>query len=182
MKSSEEVLEITKRWLETFVIGLNLCPFARHPYRADKIRYVVVRGENKEQIVECLLVEIKEMLEVSPADIETTLLILPDALSEFDNYLTFLDMLEEIVVEIEVDGTIQVASFHPQYQFQDTEPDDVENYTNRSPFPMFHLLREASIERAIEAFPEVGDIPEKNIETMNNLGIYRVKQMLYDLD
>ena len=182
MKSSEAVLEITKRWLETFVIGLNLCPFARHPYRADKIRYVVVRGENKEQIVECLLVEIKEMLEVSPADIETTLLILPDALSEFDNYLTFLDMLEEIVVEIEVDGTIQVASFHPQYQFQDTEPDDVENYTNRSPFPMFHLLREASIERAIEAFPEVGDIPEKNIETMNNLGIYRVKQMLYDLD
>ena len=182
MKSSEAVLDITKRWLETFVIGLNLCPFARHPYRADKIRYVVVRGENKEQIVECLLVEIKEMLEVSPADIETTLLILPDALSEFDNYLTFLDMLEEIVVEIEVDGTIQVASFHPQYQFQDTEPDDVENYTNRSPFPMFHLLREASIERAIEAFPEVGDIPEKNIETMNNLGIYRVKQMLYDLD
>ena len=112
---------------------------------------------------------------------ETTLIILPEVLDEFEAYLDFIDMSEFILEEVDLDGVIQIASFHPDYQFDETEPTDVENYTNRSPFPMLHLLREESVNRAIEAYPEIGDIPDNNIDTMNKLGLTRVKQMLDDI-
>ena len=182
MKDKQQIIETTKLWLDRFVIGLNLCPFAKHPFRNDKIRYVVFEGDDLEKLTETLLSEINEMIAVTPSVLETTLIILPSVLDEFEEYLDYLEVAEFILAEVELEGIVQVASFHPDYQFEDTEPTDVENFTNRSPFPMLHILREASIDRALEAFPEVGDIPQNNIETMNRLGITRVKQMLDDIN
>jgi uncharacterized protein len=182
MKNSHNhVIDTTKLWVERFVIGLNLCPFARHPFRTDKIKYIVFDGDNQEKLTEKLVMEINHLLETTPSVLETTLIILPDMLADFDEYLDYLEISEFILSELELEGLVQVASFHPDYQFEGTEPDDVENYTNRSPFPILHLLREDSVERAIEAFPEVGDIPAQNIETMKTLGLDHVKKMLNDI-
>jgi uncharacterized protein len=182
MKEKEQIIETTKLWLERFVIGLNLCPFAKHPFRNDKIRYVVFEGNDLEKLTETLLKEATEMEQTTPSVLETTLIILPEVLDEFEEYLDFVEMSEFIFAEVELEGVIQLASFHPDYQFDETEVTDVENYTNRSPFPMLHLLREDSITRAIEAYPEVGNIPENNIDTMNQLGLTRVKLMLDDIN
>ena len=181
MKDREQIIATTKLWLDKFVIGLNLCPFAKHPFRNDKIRYIVFEGDNLEKLTETWLREANTLIATTPSVLETTLIILPDVFEGFEEYLDFIDMAEFILAEVELEGVIQIASFHPDYQFDETEITDVENYTNRSPFPMLHLLREESVARAIEAYPEVGDIPEKNIETMNKLGLTRVKQMLDDI-
>lgn len=182
MKDKEQIIETTKLWLERFVVGLNLCPFAKHPFKNGKIRYIVFEDNDLEKLTELLLKEANELVETTPSVLETTLIILPEILDEFEEYLDYVEMAEFIFAEVELEGVIQLASFHPDYQFEDTEPTDVENYTNRSPFPMLHLIREDSITRAIEAYPEVGNIPETNIETMNNLGLTRVKQMLDDIN
>ncbi len=176
-KSHQYIINTTQEWVEKFVIGLNLCPFARHPFRTNKIRYIVFDGDNAEKLTEHLVMEINRLLETSPAVLETTLIILPNMLNDFDEYLDYLEVSEFVLTELDLEESVQVASFHPDYQFDGTAPTDVENFTNRSPFPMLHLLREDSIDRAIEAFPEVGDIPGKNIETMNNLGFLNVKRM-----
>ncbi|MEO8009391.1 MAG: DUF1415 domain-containing protein, partial [Betaproteobacteria bacterium] len=105
-----------------------------------------------------------------PAQCETTLLIHPHVLSDFSDYNAFLEQADDAVSELGLEGVIQVASFHPRYQFEDTGPDDIENYTNRSPFPMLHLLREASVERAVTTYPDTTDIYRKNIETLRSLG------------
>jgi uncharacterized protein len=180
-KSHLDVIETTKLWVERFVIGLNLCPFARHPFRTEKIRYLVFEGDNQETLTEKLVMEVNKLLETTPSVLETTLIILPDMLADFDDYLDYLEVAEFIMSELELEGLVQVASFHPDYQFDETDPSDVENFTNRSPFPMLHLLREDSVERAIEAFPEVGDIPARNIETMKNLGFDHVNKMFHDI-
>jgi uncharacterized protein len=119
--------------------------------------------------------------ETPPSVCETTLIILCDTLKEFEDYLDYLEVAEFILDEIELSHVFQVASFHPDYQFDETLPNDAENFTNRSPYPMLHILREDSVERAIEAFPEVGDIPAQNIETMNKLGTVQIKKMLHEL-
>ncbi len=181
MKDKVQVIETTKRWLESFVIGLNLCPFAKHPFRNNKIRYVVFEDSDLEKLTETLLIEANELVATTPSVLETTLIILPESLEKFEEYLDYLNMADFIFEEVDLDGVIQIASFHPDYQFDETEITDVENYTNRSPYPMFHLLREDSVTRALEAYPEVGDIPENNIDTMNKLGTTRVKQMLDDI-
>ena len=182
MKDRQQIIDTTKLWLDRFVIGLNLCPFAKHPFRNDKIRYIVFEGNDLEKLTETWLKEANALVETTPSVLETTLIILPEVLDEFEAYLDFVDMSEFILEEVDLDGVIQIASFHPDYQFDETEPTDVENYTNRSPFPMLHLLREESVNRAIEAYPEIGDIPDNNIDTMNKLGLTRVKQMLDDIN
>jgi hypothetical protein len=116
-----------------------------------------------------------------PSVVETSLIILKEALSDFDEYLDYLEVTEFVLNELELAGVFQIASFHPDYQFEGTEPEDAENYTNRSPFPMIHILREDSVTRAVEAYPEVGNIPEQNIEMMNKLGVDKIKQMIYDI-
>ncbi len=181
MKEKQQIIETTKLWLERFVIGLNLCPFAKHPFRNNKIRYIVFEGDDLEKLTETWLKEANELEQTTPSVLETTLIILPEVLEEFEEYLDFIEMSEFILAEVDLEGVIQIASFHPDYQFDETEITDVENYTNRSPFPMIHLLREDSMTRAIEAYPEVGDIPDNNIDTMNKLGLTRVKQMLDDI-
>ena len=181
MNQNDKIIQITHKWFETFVLGLNLCPFARHPYKNDKVRFVVFEGDNLEKLTELVVQEMDYLEKVSPAVCETTLVILRDSLSDFQEYLDYLEVAEYVLEQLELSLVFQVASFHPDYQFDETLPNDAENYTNRSPYPMLHILREDSVERAIEAYPEVGDIPATNIETMNQLGTAKLKKMLYDI-
>jgi len=170
LPTAEEAAAATRKWLEKAVIGLNLCPFARTPHVQGRIRYAVSEAETPEELLEHLIAELQAIAAAAPEEIETTLLIHPRVLHDFLDYNDFLGVAEEVVADLGLEGTIQVASFHPRYQFAGTEPDDVENYTNRSPYPILHLLREASVERAVETFPDTSEIYERNIETMRRLG------------
>ncbi|MQR02534.1 DUF1415 domain-containing protein [Glaciimonas soli] len=168
--SDDDVIADTKIWLERAVIGLNLCPFAKAVHIKNQIRYVVSKAKNADTLYADLMSELKFLQASDAALVDTTLLIHPWALNDFLDYNDFLDQADEAVEECALEGEIQVASFHPDYQFSETEIDDITNFTNRSPYPTLHLLREASISRAVEAFPEAEMIFEKNIETMEKLG------------
>ena len=166
----EAVIAATEQWLEKAVIGLNLCPFAKAVHVKKQVRYVVSEATAPEELLEDLIKEL-ELLAAEDAEVvDTTLLIHPLVLQDFEDYNEFLDVADAALEELKLDGELQVASFHPDYQFADTDKNDISNYTNRSPYPTLHLLREASIDRAVDAFPEAADIFEKNIETMEKLG------------
>ncbi|HSJ76331.1 MAG TPA: DUF1415 domain-containing protein [Gemmatimonadales bacterium] len=169
--SPDQIIAATRHWLEAAVIGLDLCPFARPVHAQDLIRYAVSPAETTEQLLADLLRELQILAEAEAAEIETTLLIHPGTLADFLDYNDFLDVAEAAIEDLGLDGVIQIASFHPQYQFAGTAPDDIENYTNRSPYPVLQLLREASVERAVAAFPDTARIFEKNIETLRRLGL-----------
>ncbi len=160
----------TKIWLERAVIGLNLCPFAKAVHVKNQIRYVVSEANTVEALVENLLLELNHLADANADEVDTTLIIHPHVLNDFLDYNDFLEVADGAVEELRLTGEIQVASFHPQYQFADTEPDDITNYTNRAPYPTLHLLREASVERAVAAFPEAAEIFEKNMATLEKLG------------
>lgn len=166
--NQQSVIQATRRWVETVVIDLNLCPFARRELVNDRIRFVV----SEAQTPDGLLVDLQqELLRLTDeASIETTLLIHPDVLTNFLDYNDFLDTADGLIELLELDGDLQIASFHPHYQFADTEAEATENATNRSPYPMLHLLREASLERAIESYPDTAAIPQRNIERVEALG------------
>jgi len=166
----DAVIAETVNWVEQAVIGLNLCPFAKAVHVKKQIRYVVSDADTPEALLAQLLEELEYLAETSPEKVDTTMLIHPNVLADFEDYNEFLDVADAALEDVELDGILQVASFHPDYQFADTHPNDIENYTNRSPYPTLHLLREDSVERAVEAFPEAGEIFEKNIETLRALG------------
>jgi hypothetical protein len=167
---AEAVIAATRTWLERAVIGLNLCPFAKAVFLDDRVRYRVSEARSPEALLEDLSDELLTLQAADPDQCETTLLIHPYVLDDFLEYNDFLDAAEAVVSLLGLSGEIQVASFHPHYQFADTGPDDIENYTNRSPYPTLHLLRESSIERALAAIPDASEIYEKNIETLRHLG------------
>jgi uncharacterized protein len=169
-RSADEVVAATRTWLEKAVIGLNLCPFAKTVYLSNRIRYDVSDAQTPEALLADLVRALQTLAATDPAEVETTLLIHPQALGEFLVYNDFLDIADAAVEELGLTGNIQVASFHPQYRFADTEPDAIENYSNRSPYPMLHLLREQSVERAVSEYPDAGRIPERNIETLRRIG------------
>ena len=160
----------TTQWLERAVIGLNLCPFAKAVHAKGQIRYSVCDAITPQALLEALILELQTLADADPNVIDTTLLIHPNVLTDFLDYNDFLDVADAAVAELGLQGEIQIASFHPHYQFADTAPDDISNYTNRSPYPTLHLLREASVTRAVAAFPEAEEIFEKNIATMTRLG------------
>ncbi len=160
----------TRNWLERAVIGLNLCPFAKAVHVKGQIRMVVSEADTVEALIENLMLELNHLAESDQKLIDTTLLIHPHVLNDFLDYNDFLEIADASVEELGLGGEIQIASFHPQYQFAGTEPDDITNYTNRSPYPTLHLLREASVEKAVAAFPDAADIFEKNKETLEKLG------------
>lgn len=170
-------IEKTKNWLEKVVIGLNLCPFAKHPFKSDKIRYVVFEKTDLNQLSELLVEELRLLAAADAVELETTLILLPNTLHDFEDYLNYVDFSEQLLEEFEFEGLIQVASFHPAYQFNGTKQDDVENYTNRSPYPMLHLLKESSVTWAVDNFPNVDEIPENNIKIMKELGIEKIKAL-----
>lgn len=167
---ADEFVAATRAWLERAVIGLNLCPFAKAVHAGNQIRYAVSDAQTPEALLADLARELQTLAAADPAEVETTLLIHPRVLDDFLDYNDFLDIADAAVEELGLTGTIQVASFHPQYRFAGTEPDAIENYSNRSPYPMLHLLREESVERAVAAFPDARRIPERNIDTLRRIG------------
>jgi hypothetical protein len=168
--SDEDVIAAMREWIEKAVIGLNLCPFAKAVYVKNQVRYVVSHAPHLDGLLEDLDRELDFLAAVDPEAVDTALLIHPTLLPDFLDFNDFMQLAEAAVDEHGLEGVIQVASFHPQFQFEGTEPDDLGNYTNRAPFPTLHLLREASIERAVAAFPQAETIYERNIETLQALG------------
>lgn len=164
------IIAETQRWIEAIVIGLNLCPFARRPFDAGAIRYVVSTARDEGALLAHLETEARLLTELPAETVETSLLIHPYVLGDFLDYNDFLERAEALLVELDLEGVLQVASFHPAYQFADTDPDAVENYTNRSPYPMLHLLREDSITAIAEDEERLLEIPQRNIETLRALG------------
>ena len=160
----------TRHWLEAAVIGLNLCPFAKAALQKEQIRFVVSSARDPEALARELVVELQRLADSDPEQLETTLLVHPQVLQDFADFNDFLDVADGLLESLELDGELQVASFHPDYLFDGEDPDDVSHCTNRSPYPTLHLLREESIERAVAAFPDAATIYEKNIETMRRLG------------
>ena len=174
--SNENIIQATQKWVETIVVGMNLCPFAKREIVKDRVRYTISESTLQEQ----LLMDLKTELELLDTDtsIETTLLIHPSILQDFYDYNDFLELADSLLVDMELDGIYQIASFHPNYQFGGTEFDAAENYTNRSPYQMLHLIREASLERVIGSYPDMDEIPDRNIKLMNDMGANRLKEML----
>jgi hypothetical protein len=173
-----QIVEAVRHWLSRAVIGLNLCPFAKSVYVKDQVRYVVSPAMGAEDLLEELEGELRGLADADPAQTDTTLLIVPHALADFLTYNDFLYFAERLLRSLRLAGTLQIASFHPDYQFEGTEPDDIENYTNRAPYPILHLLREDSIARAAEAFPDAADIYERNQATMRRLGVDGYRQWM----
>ena len=173
-----EVIADTQRWLERAVIGLNLCPFARATVAKRAVRIAVSHADTQQALAEDLQRELL-MLAAAPIDeLETTLLVHPDVLRDFFEYNDFLDVADALLADLDLEGVVQVASFHPDYCFADAPADDPANYTNRSPYPTLHLLREASVERAVEAVPDTDRIFERNVETLRALGVAGFESVL----
>jgi len=167
---AETIIAATQLWLEKAVIGLNLCPFAKAVHVKKQIRYVVSTAATPEALLEELISELRALQDADPEKIDTTLLIHPYVLTDFLDFNDFLDTVDIAVAEPEFNDEFQIASLHPQYQFAGTVPDDIENYTNRSPYPTLHLLREESVDRAVAAFPDADQIVDNNVETLKELG------------
>lgn len=166
----DDVVAATQHWLARAVIGLNLCPFAKSVHVKDQIRYVVSEARTLEDAIVDVSNELRVLEESDPQRIDTTLLIVPDALADFIEYNDALFFADRLLTQMGLAGVLQIASFHPDYRFEGSNADDIENYTNRAPYPIFHLLREASIERAVDAFPDAADIYERNMDTLRRLG------------
>jgi len=169
--NEEQVIADTRAWVDRAVIGLNLCPFAKQVQIKGQVRYVVSAATTVADLLYELAAELNRLHDTPPEQTDTTLLIHPQVLTDFLDYNDFLEAADALVADIGLEGEMQVASFHPDYQFEGTEPGDITNYSNRSPYPTLHLLREDSIDRAVAAFPEAEAIFEINIETLEKLGI-----------
>ena len=165
-----EVVASTQRWLERAVIGLNLCPFAKAVHVKRQIRYAATAATTSEALLAELDHELALLAQANPEEIDTTLLIHPRAMTDFIDFHFFLQRADAANKILGLEGNVQIASFHPAYEFADSAPDDVANFTNRSPHPTLHLLREASVDRAVAAFPDAAAIYERNIETLHRLG------------
>ena len=163
-------IEDTQKWLLEAVVGLNLCPFAKAVVVKDMVRYRVCASSEPADVLAMLREELQHLAEADPDKLDTTLLIAPNALPDFLDFNDFLADCDDVLMDLELDGVLQVADFHPHYQFGGTEVDDVENFSNRTPYPTLHLLREVSIDKAVEAYPDASLIFERNIEVLNKLG------------
>jgi hypothetical protein len=171
--SLESVVAATRCWVQRVVINLNLCPFARREFEGGRLRFVVSNASAEGALLSDLASELQRL--DSDASIETTLLIHPGVLNDFARFNQFLDRCDQLLEEREWTGYFQVASFHPDYRFAGTDADDAENYSNRSPYPMLHLLREDSVTRAVAGHPDVDGIPVRNIELLNRMGTERLR-------
>lgn len=166
-----------RRWVQSVVIDLNLCPFAKRELDQNRIRFSFTGEASTEGLLEALQAEIKFL--TGNSSVETTLLIHPFVLQDFFDYNQFLDLADRLLVEMDLEGVYQIASFHPDYQFVGTDAEDAENFTNRSPYPMLHLLREDSLERAIAGYPDIDQVPTRNIKLMNRMGGDKLQALLH---
>lgn len=168
--TDEEIVALTRAWLEQVVIGLNLCPFAESVFRQQQIAYRVSRATDASGLMHDLIEAIDALIHADPAEIDTSLLIHPHALQNFDDYNEFLGWADAFLASSGLDSAVQIASFHPEYRFADAPADDITHCTNRSPFPTLHLLRETSVDAALAALPHAAQLVEKNLDTLRNLG------------
>ena len=173
---TQEVIQATRHWVERVVVGLNLCPFAGRELVNDRIRFTVSNAQSEEHLLLELHDELRFLLEDN--SIETTLLIIPEMLNEFYAFNDFLELVDGLILQMQLEGIFQVATFHPDYQFDGTEADEVENFTNRSPHPILHLLREASVQRAIQSHPDIDSVPIRNQRLMHELGSEHMRALL----
>ena len=180
--SRAEVERKTLGWVKDFVVGLNLCPFARPLLASDVLRVAVCEATDDKGVAEALLAEIELIQKTSEAEIATTLVVFPNALQRFDAYLMFLEGAQQLIEEMDLLGVLQLASFHPDYQFAGEPIGAASHFTNRAPFPIIHLLREDMVTRALEIYPNPEQIPERNIQKLEGLGRVRLQQMLTELD
>jgi uncharacterized protein len=169
-READQIEAVTRRWVEKVVIGLNLCPFAKAVQVKKQIRYVVTAAIHPDDLLAELEHEVAILIDSDPCDLDTTLLIHPLAMLDFIDYHFFVGEADAALARLEMIGVLQIAGFHPNYCFAGSDPDDVANCTNRSPYPMLHLLRESSVERAVAAFPEASDIFAENIDKLRSLG------------
>ena len=167
----ERVEAETRAWVVRAVLGLDLCPFAKAPHAKDRIRYVVSDATTEDALLQALAAELDRLVAADPREIETTLLLHPLVLADFTDFNDFLDEAEALVADLGLEGLVQLATFHPDYRFAGTAVDDLGNATNRSPYPVLQLLRESSIDRAVEAVSDPGTIYEANIATLERLGV-----------
>lgn len=174
--NNDPVINAVKHWLETMVIGLNLCPFAKKEFKQDRIRFTHCTTESPKALLNALKAELTFLTD-NPST-ETTLLIHSKVLLDFYDYNDFLYEAQALIADLALEGVYQIASFHPQYQFAGTAPQDVENYTNRAPYPVLHILRERSLATAIDRYPDTDLIPERNIALMEEMGLSAVKAAL----
>lgn len=181
--SSEDVIRQTKNWLNEIVIGLNLCPFAARPFNDNSIDYVVASTQGKKPTIEQHLHQLANCFNKldETVSIETSLLIFPDGYDRFDDYLELLHLSNLLLEDLNYSGIYQLASFHPQYLFEDTTEDDVSNFTNRSPYPMLHIIREHSLEKAIASYPDIEMVPVNNIKKLQDIGLKVMQEKLKKL-
>jgi len=170
----------TKNWINSFVIALDLCPFAQFPFENSKIRYVVHENNDVQSFLQLLEKELNFLQKTPSEEVETTFLIHPHLFIDFLDYNDFLGIADHLIFTLHLEGVLQVASFHPNYQFAGTEKEAVENYTNRSPYPMLHLLREESVSKAIDWYGDTEEIPFRNSRTLFELGLKQIKQIVND--
>ncbi len=168
-RAHQDIIRTVNTWLDDVVIGLNLCPFAAKPQRNQQIRIVVSDADSDEKLLEDLLTQFIELDNTPAETLDTTLVVVPNMLGDFYDYNLFIDWIDAVIRQQGWEGVYQVATFHPDYCFADSEPDDAENLTNRSPYPIFHLIREASMERVLKHYPDPEAIPEANMEKVANL-------------
>jgi len=180
--SRAEVERKTLGWVKDFVVGLNLCPFARPLLASKALRVTVCEANDDEGVARALLDEVELIQKTSESEVATTLVVFPNALEKFDDYLAFLTGAEGLLNEMDLAGVLQLASFHPDYQFAGEPEGAASHFSNRAPFPMIHLLREDMITRALETYPNPEQIPERNIQQLQDLGRERLQQMLTALD
>ena len=180
--NEEAIVVKTERWVSRVVIGLNLCPFAKAVQVKGQVRYVVSSAETTTSLLADLERELTSLAATSAAEVDTTLLVHPRVLTDFADYNDFLSEADERLAELGLEGELQIASFHPDYCFAGSDANDAANYTNRSPYPLLHLLREASVSRAVDAFPEPATIYERNIETLRALSAADIERLLGDDD
>jgi hypothetical protein len=181
MPHPESIIDAVRRWIESIVVGLDLCPFARRVVQGNRIRYVVSTATDAELLRTTLAEELRFLAAAPLDEVETTILIHPDVLESFDDYCDFLPVADQLLRSLRLEGVIQIASFHPQFQFADSRPDDVANYTNRSPYPLLHLLREESVSKVAGNEEEMLEIPRRNAELLRKMGRETILERLRSL-
>ncbi|KAM9985674.1 hypothetical protein ACTFIZ_012373 [Dictyostelium cf. discoideum] len=180
MTTHSSITHHTKQWLEKAVIGLNLCPFAKEVYNKQQIKYHICSAKNERLILQALQQEFNFLVNTPATTIDTTLFILEHALIDFYDFNDFLALADQLLEQLNIVGVLQIASFHPHYHFANTQPDDIENYTNRAPYPILHILREQSIDQVVVAIADAATIFEKNIATMQALGVNGWKDLMQE--
>ncbi len=177
--STQDIIQQTENWVNDVVIGLNLCPFASQPFQNNSIEYSVNSGDSLEQHLQCLADSFAKLDDST--DTETSLLIYPDAYQKFDDYLELLDLANQLLIDLNYTGIYQIASFHPDYRFADSAENDAGNFSNRSPWPMLHLIRENSLEKALASYPNSEKIPENNIKKLREIGYKKMQAKLNNI-